>query len=97
MEIFKVKDYKRFADSLEDKTGCVVTIRLMGKNHTHYQLDKRGLSLGVLCVDNGELSFAPFVTLDSAQNDQYINAKYIPLLDDFIGLLGVLREMFVED
>lgn len=97
MEIFKVKDYKRFADSLEDKTGRVVTIRLIGKDHTHYQLDKRGLSLGVLCVDKGELSFAPFVTLDSAQNDQYINAKYIPLFDDFIGLLGVLREMFVED
>ena len=66
MEIFKVKDYKRFADSLEDNTGCVVTIRLIGKNHTHYQLDKRGLSLGVLCVDKGELSFAP--TNISTQN-----------------------------
>lgn len=97
MEIFKVKDYKRFADSLEEKTGCVVTIRLMGKNHTHYQLDKRGLSLGVLCVLNGELSFAPFATLDSATDDQYINAKYIPMFDDFVGLLEVLREMFVED
>ena len=39
----------------------------------------------------------PADRLDSAQNDQYINAKYIPLFDDFIGLLGVLREMFVED
>lgn len=97
MEIFKVKDYKRFADHLEEKTGCEVAIRLLGKNHTHYQLDKRGLSLGVLCVDNGELSFAPFVTHETAQNDQYINAKYIPLFDDFIELLGTLREMFVEE
>lgn len=97
MEIFKVKDYKRFANNLEEKTGCTVTIKLIGKNHTHYQLNKHGLSLGVLCVDNGELSFAPFVTHDTAENDQYINAKYIPLFDDFIELLGTLREMFVEE
>ena len=84
MEIYKVKDYKVFANQLMDKTGCDVSIRLMGKNHTHYQLNKMGLSLGVLCVDKGEVSFAPFVTLDTAQND-------------FIQLLTVFREMFVEE
>jgi len=96
MEIYKVKDYKRFANDLEEKTGCSVSIRLMGKNHTHYQLNKRGLSLGVLCVQDGELSFAPFVTHETAQNEQYINATYIPLFDDFIELLGAFREMFLE-
>lgn len=97
MEIYKVKDYKVFANQLMDKTGCDVSIRLMGKNHTHYQLNKMGLSLGVLCVDNGEVSFAPFVTLDTAENDQYINAQNLPLFDDFVQLLTIFREMFVEE
>lgn len=97
MEIYKVKDYKVLANQLAAKTGCDISIRLMGKNHTHYQLSKMGLSLGVLCVDNGEISFAPFVTLDTAKNDQYINAQHLPLFDDFIQLLTIFREMFVEE
>lgn len=97
MEIYKVKDYKVFANQLMDKTGCDVSIRLMGKNHTHYQFNKMGLSLGVLCVDDGEVSFAPFVTLDTAENDQYINAQNLPLFDDFVQLLTTFREMFVEE
>ena len=96
MEIYKVKDYKVFANQLMDKTGCDVSIRLMGKNHTHYQLNKMGLSLGVLCVDKGEVSFAPFVTHETARDDQYINAQNLPFFDDFVQLLTVFREMFVE-
>lgn len=96
MEIYKVKDYKAFANQLREKTGCDVFIRLMNKNHTHYQLSKMGVSLGVLCVDEGEVSFAPFVTFDSARNDQYINAQNLPLFDDFVELLTIFREMFVE-
>lgn len=97
MEIYKVKDYKVFANQLAEKTGCEVLIGLMGKNHTHFQLSKMGLSLGVLCVDCGEVSFAPFVTLDTAKNDQYINAAHLPLFDDFIQLLTIFREMFVDE
>lgn len=97
MEIYKVKNYKVFATQLEDRTGCDVLIRLMGKNHTHYQINKMGLSLGVLCVDNGDVSFAPFVTLDSAKNEQYISAQNLPLFDDFVDLLTVFREMFVDE
>lgn len=97
MEIYKVKNYKTFAMELERKTGCSVDIRLIEKEHTHYQLSKMGLSLGVLCVDNGEVSFAPFVTHESARNDMYINACNLPMFDDFIKLLTVFREMFVED
>lgn len=97
MEIHKVKDYKVFAKQLEEKTGCDVLIRLMGKEHTHYQLNKMGLSLGVLCVNNGTASFAPFVNLDSVQNDQYISVENFPLFDDFVTLLTVFREIFVED
>lgn len=96
MEIFKVKDYKVFAHQLANKTGCDVSIRLMGKNHTHYQIDKMGLPMGVLCVDNGEVSFAPFVTFDSCKNDQFIAVQNFPLFDDFVCLLMTFREMFVE-
>ena len=92
MEIYKVKNYKVFATQLEDRTGCEVLIRLIGKDHTHYQLNKMGL-----CVDNGDVSFAPFVTLDSAKNEQYISAQNLPLFDDFVELLTVFREMFVDE
>lgn len=97
MEIYKVKDYKKFADDLRNKTGCDVKINIIGKDHTHYQLDKMGLSLGVLCVNKGEVSFAPFETHETAKNDQYINVQYFPLLDDFVELLAAFREMFVSE
>lgn len=97
MEIYKVKDYKVFANELRERTGCNVIIKLMsGKDHVHYQLNKMGLSLGVLCVDRGEMSFAPFERLETAKNEQFINAQYLPLFDDFVNLLTVFREMFVE-
>lgn len=97
MEVYKVKNYKVFAKQLEEKTGCDILIRLMGKDHTHYQFNKMGLSLGVLCIDHGNASFAPFVTLDTAKNDQYINAENLPLFDDFVMLMKTFREMFVDD
>ncbi|MCI9202062.1 MAG: hypothetical protein HFI03_17175 [Lachnospiraceae bacterium] len=96
MEIMKVKNYKVFAETLKKKTGCEATIKIMNsKDHYHFQLNKDGISLGVLCLDQGEASFAPFVSLDTAKDDQYINVKYMPMLEDFIGVLKVFDEMFV--
>ena len=69
----------------------------MGKDHTHYQLNKMGISLGVLCIDKGEASFAPFVTHNTAIDDQYINAENLPLFDDFVELLLTFKDMFVDD
>lgn len=97
MEIVKVKNYKVFAETLKAKTGCEVKIQIIAKEHTHYQLSKDGISLGVLCIDNGEVSFAPFVTHETVKNEQYINVKYMPMLDDFISLLQVFEELFVCD
>lgn len=96
MEIMKVKNYKVFAETLKKKTGCEVNIKLMsGTNHIHYQLSKDGISLGILCIDNGEASFAPFSTHENVQNDQYINVQYMPMLEDFISVLKVFDELFV--
>jgi len=96
MEIMKVKNYKVFSETLKKKNGCEVTIKIMNsKDHYHFQLNKDGISLGVLCLDQGEASFAPFVSLDTAKDDQYINVKYMPMLEDFIGVLKVFDEMFV--
>ena len=95
MEIMKVKNYKVFAETLKKKTGCEVSIKILGKNHFHFQLNKDGISLGVLCIDQGEASFAPFTTFETANNDQYINVQYMPMLDDFIAVLKVFNELFV--
>lgn len=98
MDIIKVKNYKTFAETIETATGCDVLIKLMGnKNHVHYQLNKKGISLGVLCIDNGEATFAPFVNLENAQNCQFINMQYMPMLSDFIKVLEVFNEMFVAE
>lgn len=95
MEIMKVKNYKTFAEMLKRKTGCEINIKLMSKNHIHYQLSKDGLSIGILCIDEGEVSFAPFSTHENVNNEQYINVQYMPLLDDFISVLKVFQELFV--
>lgn len=95
MEIMKVKNYKVFAETLKKKTGCEVVIRVLNKDHVHYQLVKDGVSLGVLCIDNGEPSFAPFVNHETARDDQYINVAFMPMLEDFIKVLNVFGELFV--
>lgn len=95
MEIMKVKNYKVFAETLKKMTGCEVNIKLMDVNHTHYQLSKDGISLGVLCDNKGEVSFAPFVTHETVRNDRYINVQYMPMLDDFIDVLKVFEELFI--
>ncbi len=96
MKIMKVKNYKVFSEILKKKTGCQVIIKIMSsKDHYHFQLNKDGISLGVLCLDQGEASFAPFVTHETAQNEQYINVQYMPMLDDFISVLKVFDELFV--
>ncbi|MDE6148657.1 MAG: hypothetical protein K2F81_00980 [Ruminococcus sp.] len=96
MEIYKVKNYKKFADELKEKTGCNVDVKILGRDHFHYQLSKDGLSLGILCVDKGEASFAPFVTHETAKNDNYLNLQFLPLFDEFTLLLSVFKDMFVE-
>ena len=96
MEIIKVKNYRVFAESLKKKTGCEVIIKIMNsKDHYHFQSNKDGISLGILCLNQGEASFAPFVTHETVRDEQYINVKYMPMLDDFIGVLKVFDELFV--
>lgn len=95
MEIMKVKNYKVFSETLKKKTGCEVIMKLIATEHTHFQLNKDGISLGVLCIDKGEASFAPFVTHETVENNQYINVQYMPMLEDFISVLKVFNELFV--
>lgn len=95
MEIIKVKNYRAFTETLKKKTGCEINIKLMGTDHIHYQLLKDGISLGILCIDKGEASFAPFVNFDTVNDNQYINVQYMPMFDDFIAVLNVFSELFV--
>lgn len=99
-EIKQIKDYRQFAKALETEMDCSVKIKIMGSgtDHIHYQInDKYDMSLGILCVDHGNVSFAPFVTHENAENDQYINVQYMAQFDDFIKLLGIFRKMFVVE
>lgn len=95
MDIYKVKNYKSFAEKLKEKTDCDVIIKIIEKEHVHYQIDKEGFPLGVLCVQDGEVSFAPFVNYDNAKDSQYINVMYMPMFEDFSRLLTTFSEMFV--
>lgn len=95
MEIVKVNNYKTFAETLKVKTGCEVDIRVRGVDHTHYQLSKDGISLGVLCINKGISAFAPFVTHATERDDQYFNVQYMPMIDDLVKVLKVFNELFV--
>ena len=96
MEIIKVKNYRVFAEKLKNMTGCEIIIKIMKeKDHFHFQLNKDGISLGILCIFQGEASFAPFVTHENVKDDQFINVNYMPMLDDFISVLKVFGELFV--
>lgn len=97
MEIKKVENYKKFAEILKEKTECDVSIEIVEKNHYHFQLDKNGLSMGVLCINEGDPSFAPFSTLKNAKNENFINCSYMPLMEDLSTILEVLCEMFTCD
>ena len=97
MEIKKTENYKKFANTLGEKTGCDVMIEIIDKNHYHFQLNKDGISMGVLCVDNGDPSFSPFTTHKTAKNDTFINCRYMPLMNDLTKVLKVLGEMFTCD
>lgn len=98
-KINTIKSYKAFAELLEKETGCTVKIRLMDNkaNHVHYQLnDRYDMTLGVLCIDDGDASFAPFETLDSASDNQYINVQHMVQFDDFVKLLNAFAKLFVS-
>lgn len=97
MKIMQVSNYKVFASTLEAKTGCDIRIKIMGQDHTHYELSKMGISLGILCIDKGVASFAPFVTHENAKDSQYINIQYFPMLEDFIKVLQTLFNLFTYD
>lgn len=97
MKIMQVSNYKVFASTLEARTGCSIRIKIMGQDHTHYELSKMGISLGILCIDKGTASFAPFVTHENAQDSQYISIKYFPMLEDFIQVLQTLFDLFTYD
>lgn len=107
MEIKKIKNYRTFAEELKTKTGCDVKIKILSdsnnhlanqplREHYHYELRKDGFPLGILCCDDGYISFAPFATFENVTDSQYINVYYMPMFDEFINILKIFQEMFVE-
>ena len=97
-KINKVKNYKQFAKLLEEKTGCSVSIEIIDKDHIHYQInDEYKTSLGILCIDHGDVAFAPFATHDDNENEQFISVIHFVQVDGFNKLMNAFKEMFVVD
>lgn len=95
----RVNNYVEFARMLEQATGCSVKIKIMNReDHIHYQLNNRyDVSLGVLCIDKGIASFAPFATHETARDEQYIYVQYMVMFDEFINVLSAFKKIFVEE
>ena len=98
MEVVKFKNYKKFAEELKEKTGCDnVNIKIMnGNNHYHFQLNKMGIAIGIVCYDNNVITFAPFADHETVHNEQYISINKFPMLEELIATMNVLRDMFME-
>lgn len=96
MEIIKIKNYNKMADELSEATGLVVNPRVISKNHVHYEFKKGNMAVGVLCINEGELSFAPLTSDDKAANSQYISFSRLPDFKIVADLMIVLMGKFVE-
>lgn len=96
MEIIKIKNYNKMADELAEATGLTVNPRVIGRNHVHYEFKKGNMAVGVLCMDDGELSFAPLVSDEKAANSQYINFSRLPDFKIVADLMISLMDKFVE-
>ena len=98
LKINKVKNYRQLAEVIEKETGYSVKIRAIGVNHMHYEIyDGYDMILGTLCVQNRDISFAPFVTSDNAQDCQYINGTCLVQATEFINFINIFSKMFVEE
>lgn len=99
-KINQIKNYQHFATIIEEETNCSVKIKVMNRDasHVHYQINDRfDMSLGVLCIDNGDISFSPFTTINNSPDDSFINIYHLVRVEDFVKLLSVFSEMFVKD
>lgn len=97
-QINKIKNYKKLAEAIEGETGYSVKIRVLEKNHIHYEIyDGYDMILGTLCVMNGDISFAPFATSDNAKDCEYIDVAHLVQATDFINLINIFSKMFVEE
>ncbi len=96
MEVIKIKDYNKMADELATASGLVVNPRVISRNHIHYEFKKGNMAVGVLCMDEGVLSFAPLVSDDKAANSQYISFTRLPDFKIVADLMVVLMGKFVE-
>lgn len=96
IEIKKVKDHKVFAEKLAKNTECNVRIKVIGKNHVHYEFGKSGVALGILCIDNGTPSFAPLKSFSTVTNDSFVSGEYFSFFDNFSLILNELSSIFVD-
>jgi hypothetical protein len=92
--IKKKANYIEFGNKILEMSGCKGTYEIIGENHFHYELNKNGMVIGILCYDNGDLSFAPFKSFkDRGINNCYISFDLVPSFKDFTETLTKLGEL----
>jgi len=97
MNIKKQHNYIKFGNEIEELTGCDVRYEALGDKHVHYELSSKGISLGILCYCNEELSFAPFRSFDNrATNEEFIYFKHAPSFDEFTRVLTKLGTLVLD-
>jgi len=97
LNILKVKDYIEFGDKLKELTGCNVCYKIMrDDNHYHYELEKNGLTIGIVCYDKGKIRFAPFGTFSNCPNDRFIDFKFAPSFKDVTETLIKLSTLVLD-
>ena len=98
MEIKTIKNYKDLALKFKEITKCDnVDIKILGDNHFHFAMSKMGVSIALICYNNGNITVAPFEDNDSTDIDRcFISPSYFPAFDDFAILMNGLKELVIE-
>lgn len=82
MEFKKVQNYLHFGERIKSHLEVEeIKITKISKMHYHYELFIKGLSLGVLCYNQGEITFSPFDLRNTKNSNMagYIDSDWLPL------------------
>lgn len=96
MEIVKIKNYRKFANELAEKTKLTVTPQEIESNHIHYHFKKDFTTILVVCIKNEKVTFLPF-DKEIRQDNTWLSIDNLLYLDELKIVLDVIKSLFIED